>query len=336
MAFTVQDHYFHKAKKDHYLARAIYKLEEIQKKHGVIRSGDRVLDLGAAPGSWIQLASGIVGPSGLVVGIDLKTITHAFPKHVKTFQADIFDQELFERIVRDYLPFDAVLSEGILVIPTFTYSWCKKEPYVSTITECPDMGGYAKDAWKSPRFRRSSNPNFSVAALQNDVNQTIIARLFDVQPTCFGSGSVFDNMYKLSSQRNGYIMLLGGAHNDVVFRTTFIHYVEEKVGVPYRFVKKFYNPSNASESIDNYVRFLTRDEYLRVHKDTSVRYQFPIKDDYTLLGKDLIAAGLLISKPFAYSQTRMVHIGKFCDFLETKIRADKNYCTTKPSPAYTR
>lgn len=111
MAFTVQDHYFHKAKKDHYLARAIYKLEEIQKKHGVIRSGNRVLDLGAAPGSWIQLASGIVGPSGLVVGIDLKAITHAFPKHVKTFQADIFDQELFERIVRDYLPFDAVLSD---------------------------------------------------------------------------------------------------------------------------------------------------------------------------------------------------------------------------------
>ena len=78
MAFTVQDHYFRKAKKQHYLARAIYKLEEIQKRYKILKAGDRVLDLGAAPGSWIQLASGIVGQSGLVVGIDLKPIEHAF------------------------------------------------------------------------------------------------------------------------------------------------------------------------------------------------------------------------------------------------------------------
>ncbi|MHC1725828.1 MAG: RlmE family RNA methyltransferase [Syntrophobacteraceae bacterium] len=111
MAFTVQDHYFHKAKKDHYLARAVYKLEEIQKKHRIIRAGDRILDLGAAPGSWIQLVSGIVGPSGLVVGIDLKPISHAFPKQVKTFQGDIFDAELLEATLHDYLPFDVVLSD---------------------------------------------------------------------------------------------------------------------------------------------------------------------------------------------------------------------------------
>ena len=45
MAFTVQDHYFRKAKKQHYLARAVYKLEEIQRKYKILRVGYRVLDL---------------------------------------------------------------------------------------------------------------------------------------------------------------------------------------------------------------------------------------------------------------------------------------------------
>jgi 23S rRNA (uridine2552-2'-O)-methyltransferase len=111
MAFTVQDHYFRKAKKEHYLARAIYKLEEIQKKHKILKAGDRVLDLGAAPGSWIQLAGAIVGPSGLIVGIDLKPIESEFPNRVVTLQGDIFDSEFVEAALRDYLPFDAVLSD---------------------------------------------------------------------------------------------------------------------------------------------------------------------------------------------------------------------------------
>ncbi len=111
MAFTVQDHYFRKAKKEHYLARAIYKLEEIQKKYRILRPGDRVLDLGAFPGSWIQLASGIVGPPGLVVGIDLKLIEHSFPKHVTTMQGDIFDREFVDNSLRPYIPFDRVLSD---------------------------------------------------------------------------------------------------------------------------------------------------------------------------------------------------------------------------------
>jgi 23S rRNA (uridine2552-2'-O)-methyltransferase len=111
MAFTVQDHYFRKAKKENYLARAIYKLEEIQNKYKILRPGHRVLDLGAAPGSWIQLAAGVVGPSGRIVGIDLKPIDHVFPKHVITLQGDIFEQEFVEESLRDHFPFDVVLSD---------------------------------------------------------------------------------------------------------------------------------------------------------------------------------------------------------------------------------
>jgi len=111
MAFKVQDHYFRKAKKQHFLARAVYKLEEIQKKYKILRAADRVLDLGAAPGSWIQLAGGVVGQSGLIVGIDLKPIEHAFPNRVVTLQGDIFDREFVEAALRGYLPFDVVLSD---------------------------------------------------------------------------------------------------------------------------------------------------------------------------------------------------------------------------------
>jgi 23S rRNA (uridine2552-2'-O)-methyltransferase len=111
MAFTVQDHYFLKAKKQHYLARAVYKLEEIQKKYKILRAGCRVLDLGAAPGSWIQLARGVVGQSGLIVGIDLKPIEHPFPNRVVTLQGDIFEREFVEAALRDYIPFDVVLSD---------------------------------------------------------------------------------------------------------------------------------------------------------------------------------------------------------------------------------
>lgn len=67
----VQDFYFHKAKREGYPARSVYKLEEAQLKHQLLRAGDRVLDLGCQPGSWSMYAAGVVGPRGLVVGVDL-------------------------------------------------------------------------------------------------------------------------------------------------------------------------------------------------------------------------------------------------------------------------
>lgn len=111
MSFVVQDYYFHKAKKDRFLARAAYKLEEIQKRHGLIRTADRVLDLGAAPGSWIQVVVGLIGPKGLVVGVDIKTISHAFPHNVVILNRDVFDPGLVEELQRGFAPFDVVLSD---------------------------------------------------------------------------------------------------------------------------------------------------------------------------------------------------------------------------------
>lgn len=74
----VQDHYFREAKREGYLSRAAYKLIEIDDRKHILHKGDYVLDCGAAPGSWLQVASKRVGPKGMVVGIDLQPIKHRF------------------------------------------------------------------------------------------------------------------------------------------------------------------------------------------------------------------------------------------------------------------
>ncbi len=84
------DHYAKKAKKEHFPARSVYKLEEIQKKFRVIRPKDRVLDLGCAPGSWLKYAADIAGAGGRVVGVDLKDVdTRELPENVMFCKGDI-------------------------------------------------------------------------------------------------------------------------------------------------------------------------------------------------------------------------------------------------------
>jgi 23S rRNA (uridine2552-2'-O)-methyltransferase len=68
----VKDYYAKKAKKDKYPARSVYKLEEAQQKYKFLRRGDSVLDIGCYPGSWSLFASEVVGPKGVVVGVDLQ------------------------------------------------------------------------------------------------------------------------------------------------------------------------------------------------------------------------------------------------------------------------
>jgi 23S rRNA (uridine2552-2'-O)-methyltransferase len=67
----VNDHYVHLAQKDGYRARAAYKLIEIDDKDKLIRPGAWVVDLGAAPGSWSQVARNRVGPNGRVFALDI-------------------------------------------------------------------------------------------------------------------------------------------------------------------------------------------------------------------------------------------------------------------------
>ena len=68
------DAYWKKAKREGYRSRAAYKLQQIQARYGVLRRGDRVVDLGCAPGGWTQAALEIVGERGAVVGVDLDKV----------------------------------------------------------------------------------------------------------------------------------------------------------------------------------------------------------------------------------------------------------------------
>lgn len=110
--FKIKDHYFKKAKNDQFLARSVYKLEEIDKKFKIFSTGTNVVDFGYHPGSWIQYVSKAIGNKGLVVGIDIKPVNQKLLGlgNVKVFEKDIFNVDLLEDLgVQE--AFDVVLSD---------------------------------------------------------------------------------------------------------------------------------------------------------------------------------------------------------------------------------
>ncbi len=107
-----RDHYFLKAKQENYPARSVYKLKELNKKFKIIQKNMRVLDLGAAPGSWSIGASEYVGEKGLVIACDIQTTETHFPSNIKFFQEDIFNRSAeFEEILKEYAPFHTIISD---------------------------------------------------------------------------------------------------------------------------------------------------------------------------------------------------------------------------------
>jgi 23S rRNA (uridine2552-2'-O)-methyltransferase len=102
MAFNRKDFFYKKAKEEGMRSRATYKLEELDKRFQIFRKGGRVLDLGAAPGGWLQIAADKVGPQGRVVGIDLLPI-QPFPNStIHLLQGDLLDPEV-QKLAMDAL-----------------------------------------------------------------------------------------------------------------------------------------------------------------------------------------------------------------------------------------
>jgi 23S rRNA (uridine2552-2'-O)-methyltransferase len=104
------DVYTQKAKKEGYFARSIYKLEEIDQKYQIIKSGMKILDLGAAPGSWSQYCVKKCGSKGIVVGIDIKNITAKIGDNYVFFHKSILDEDIATSFQK-YAPFDVFLSD---------------------------------------------------------------------------------------------------------------------------------------------------------------------------------------------------------------------------------
>jgi 23S rRNA (uridine2552-2'-O)-methyltransferase len=89
MTYKLHDRYFAKAKQEGYRSRAAYKLLELQRRFRLMRPGDFVVDLGAAPGGWLQVAAAIVGPAGKVIGVDLQSIGNFRESNIFLLQGDI-------------------------------------------------------------------------------------------------------------------------------------------------------------------------------------------------------------------------------------------------------
>lgn len=107
----LDDPFVKQAHKDGYRARAAYKLLEIQEKYKVIKSGMTVVDLGAAPGSWSQIASKLVGDKGLVIASDILPMD-ALPD-VTFLQGDFREQAVFDELLEilDGRQVDVVISD---------------------------------------------------------------------------------------------------------------------------------------------------------------------------------------------------------------------------------
>jgi 23S rRNA (uridine2552-2'-O)-methyltransferase len=110
MAYNKKDHYHRKAKEEGFLARSAYKLQEIHKKFKILKSGSKVLDLGCAPGAWVQVALPLVGDRGCVVGVDIEKIEATTLSHpqFRFIHGDAF------KLTREEIPeapFDVVLSD---------------------------------------------------------------------------------------------------------------------------------------------------------------------------------------------------------------------------------
>jgi 23S rRNA (uridine2552-2'-O)-methyltransferase len=155
---TRHDPAYVRAKRESFAARAIYKLEELDRSFRLLGPGRHVLDLGCWPGSWLQYASQRVGDHGVVVGIDLKPVTLALPGHVETMTADVHTLDPAVLIGR-WPPFDVVLSD---MAPHTTGDrrsdqWRSEELFLRALAVSVEVlrpgGHFAAKVFQGERFR---------------------------------------------------------------------------------------------------------------------------------------------------------------------------------------
>ncbi len=106
---TRHDRFHQKAKKEGFLARAVYKLQEIDEKHRIFDGGHRVLDLGCAPGSWLQYANQTIGERAILVGLD-RTALDRPPTGARILVGDVLTIDV-KQLLGELPAFDVVLSD---------------------------------------------------------------------------------------------------------------------------------------------------------------------------------------------------------------------------------
>jgi len=129
-----RDYFYRKAKEESYRSRASFKLLQAVKKYNFIKLGDVVVDLGASPGGWLQVAREIVGDKGFVLGLDLVKIKPLGFPNVYIIVGDVKDPEITRRI-KAVLPrlADVVLSD---VSPNISGVWEVDHARQIELAEC--------------------------------------------------------------------------------------------------------------------------------------------------------------------------------------------------------
>lgn len=112
MSYKPQDYYFKKAKQNNFVARSVFKLEEIDQKFRLLKPRQKILDLGASPGSWSQYCSQKIGAEGRILGVDLKPVSVKLTNAV-FIQADLRELNLVEIFAEQGFTslFDLVISD---------------------------------------------------------------------------------------------------------------------------------------------------------------------------------------------------------------------------------
>jgi 23S rRNA (uridine2552-2'-O)-methyltransferase len=103
------DHYTRQAKERGFAARSVFKLEDIDRRTKLLKRGQRVLDLGAAPGSWSQYAAERIGPEGRLLAVDLFPFAHPVGQNVTFLEGDALALDPKELSL--FAPYDVVLSD---------------------------------------------------------------------------------------------------------------------------------------------------------------------------------------------------------------------------------
>jgi len=116
-----RDQFYKLAKDKGYRSRASFKLLQVNRSYRFIKRGGNVVDLGAAPGGWLQIAQEAVGESGFVLGVDKQEIKPFSGHNIVTIAGDIEDPTLPD-LIMEKVPgrVDVVLSD---VSPNLTGSW---------------------------------------------------------------------------------------------------------------------------------------------------------------------------------------------------------------------
>jgi len=116
-----RDQYYRLARIRGYRSRSAYKLQQAIRTYQLIKPSQKVVDLGAQPGGWLQVAREVVGPAGLVLGIDIKQIAPLPAGNIKLLKMDVYAEDIADRIVAELDgPANAVLSD---LAPSIIGAW---------------------------------------------------------------------------------------------------------------------------------------------------------------------------------------------------------------------